>query len=40
MFVFYMALLIFKIIVWLIKSVVWIVVMMLDLGNKENETFV
>ena len=37
MFTFYAVLLVFKLIGWLVKSVIWIVVMLLDLGNNENE---
>lgn len=37
MFAFYAASLVFKLIGCLVKSVIWIVVILLDLGNKENE---
>ena len=40
MFTFYAVLLVLKLIGWLVKSVIWIVVMLLDLMRKENETFV
>lgn len=40
MFTFYSVLLVFKLIGWLVKSVIWIAVMLLDLMRKENGTFV
>ena len=40
MFTLYAVLLVFKLIGWLVKSVIWSAVMLLDLMRKENGTFV